>query len=80
VMVVNRHHQRDLAATLDLGGGAARGAVRAWEVNGPDVSAMNSFEAPRVVDVRERSLSVSGARLEHTFPAHSITVLRIELA
>ncbi|HEX2438456.1 MAG TPA: alpha-L-arabinofuranosidase C-terminal domain-containing protein [Methylomirabilota bacterium] len=80
VMVVNRHHERDLPATLELIGGAARGVVRAWEVNGPDVSAMNSFEAPRVVDVRERSLSLSGARLEHTFPAHSVTVLRIELA
>jgi hypothetical protein len=46
------------------------------EVNGPDVAAMNSFAAPRVVDVRESTVEAPGGRLEHCFPAHSVSVLR----
>ncbi len=49
------------------------------EVNGPDVDAMNSFEHPRAVDVREHRLAASGRRLEHGFAAHSITILRLRL-
>jgi alpha-L-arabinofuranosidase len=80
VAVVNRHRERDLTATLDLGGASIAGPVKVGEVNGPDVSAMNSFEAPRAVDVRERQATGQGPRLEYVFPAHSVTVLRFDAA
>jgi len=46
-------------------------------MNGPDVSAANSFAQPRQVDVRE--ISVTGRRdgFDYVCPAHSITVLRL---
>ena len=49
------------------------------EVNGASVDATNSFDTPRVVDVRETRLAARGHRLEHEFPAHSISVLRVPL-
>ena len=52
--------------------------MTAWEVNGPDVGATNSFEHPRRVDVRERKLEAQGAGLALALPAHSITVLRFD--
>jgi len=76
VALVNRDRDRDLPATLALAGAALTGALAAWEVNGPGVTATNSFEAPRAVDVRERKLDPGGRGLELTLPAHSITVLR----
>src|SRR5437867_2969346 len=79
VALVNRDRDRDLPVTLDLGAAAIAGAVSGWEVNGPDVSATNSFETPRAVDVRERKLDGRGARLETVLPAHSVTVLRFEV-
>ena len=79
VAIVNRDRDRDRPATLDLGGAVIAGPVRAWEVNGPDVSAINSFEHPRRVDVHERVIAARGARLELTLPAHSITVLRFDI-
>ncbi len=78
--VVNRDHDRGHAATIELVGVAATGGVLASEVNGPDVRATNSFEHPRLVDVRELRLDLAGPRFEYEFPAHSVTVLRMPLA
>jgi alpha-N-arabinofuranosidase len=80
VALVNRDRDRDLPVTLDLGGAVIAGAVSAWEVNGADVTATNSFETPSAVDVRERKLDARGARLEIMAPAHSVTMLRFEVA
>ena len=54
--------------------------MKVWEVNGPDVGATNSFETPQAVDVRERQAAGRGPRLEHVFPAQSVTVLRFDAA
>jgi alpha-N-arabinofuranosidase len=78
--VVNRDRDRAHEATIDLGGAAAAGELRVSEVNGPDVDATNSFEHPDRVSVREHRQTVTGSRLAHTFPAHSVSVLRVPLA
>jgi alpha-N-arabinofuranosidase len=78
--VVNRDPEQSHRATIELADPGATGGVLASEVNGPDVAATNSFDHPRRVDVRERRLDLAGRRLEHEFPAHSLTVLRFQLA
>ena len=78
--VVNRDRDRGHAATIELADGGTTGGAIASEVNGPDVGATNSFEQPRLVDVRERRLEVCGRRFTHEFPAHSLTVLRLRLS
>ncbi|PYM12239.1 MAG: alpha-N-arabinofuranosidase [Candidatus Rokuibacteriota bacterium] len=78
--VVNRDRERDLPATVDLGSATVTGAMDVWEVNGPDVSAMNSFDAPQTVDVRASRVERRGARFDYTFPAHSVTVARLPLS
>jgi alpha-N-arabinofuranosidase len=74
--VVNRDRDRDHLATVDLGSARVTGGVAVAEVNGPDVTAMNSFAAPGVVDARERRAEAPNGRLEYRFPAHSVSVLR----
>ena len=59
--VVNRDRDRDIVATVDLGGAALVGEIAVAEVNGPDVAAVNSFENPRAVDVREHRRALEGA-------------------
>jgi alpha-L-arabinofuranosidase len=78
VMVVNRARDRDLSATLDFGDATLAPDVALWEVNGPDVTSTNSFEAPRTVDVQERRITAAGSVLTHSFPAHSVTILRLD--
>jgi len=77
--VINRDHERDIDAAIDLGGATVGGVVEITEVNGAAVSAVNSFETPRAVDCHERRVDASGSRLTHRFPAHSVSVLRFEV-
>jgi alpha-L-arabinofuranosidase len=79
ISVVNR--QRDLAVTtrIDLQGRAFDGPLTVYEVNAADVSATNSFDQPELVGVRSRQLESTGSRVEHTCPAHSLTVIRARL-
>jgi alpha-N-arabinofuranosidase len=73
--VVNRALDQDVTARIELAGGGRVTTGVAYEVNGADPKATNSFERPDAVSVQARP-----AGLEHTFPAHSSTVLRLELA
>ncbi len=41
---------------------------------------VNSFEQPLTVDIRSRQLAPHGQNVQYTFPAHSLTVLRLRLA
>ena len=77
--VVNRDPEHAQVATIDLGDATPSGGISVAEVNGPDVTAANSFETPRAVDVRERQVAVSGRRVQHAFPAHSITLMSLEI-
>lgn len=63
-------------ATRKTSSNAATGGLAVTEVNGPEVSATNSFAEPRLVDARESRVERGGGRFDYEFPAHSITVLR----
>lgn len=78
--VVNRDRARSHAATIDLGDAAVAPGGELAEVNGADVEATNDFAAPRRVDVQERRLDAGGRRIEHVFPAHSVSMLRLRVA
>jgi alpha-N-arabinofuranosidase len=79
IALVNRDRDRDLTASIALAGVQVGEAIRGWEVNGPDVEAMNSFEHPRRVDVREIRATAWSGGLDYVCPAHSITILRLTL-
>ena len=78
--VVNRDRDRALTAVIDLGQATPASPALVAEVNGPHVDAMNSFEAPGAVDVHESRVELRGSRFHHTFPAHSLTVVRLHVA
>ena len=78
--VVNRDRDQEHKATIQLVGGSARSGVDVAEVNGSGPDAMNSFDRPDAVGVREHRMNLGGSSFEYVFPAHSVTVLRFELA
>jgi alpha-L-arabinofuranosidase len=79
--VVNRDPARDLPATVRVLDAAIGSDVRAYEVNGRAPDALNSFEEPRAVDVRDRRPEAEPTgELRYRFPAHSVTVLRLPVS
>ncbi len=79
IAVVNRDPSRPITTTIELADVVARSRVVAYEVNSDDVNVSNSFEHPHSIDVRESHLEVGGNSFEYTFPAHSVTVLRMQV-
>jgi len=74
--VVNRSRDQPIAASIEIVGSSIQGPLTAYIVDGPDVSAQNSFEGPDVVSVREQT--VGSGTVE--FGPHSVTVMRGRLA
>ena len=77
--VVNRDPDRAIATTIRLLDGTIGSTVLAYEVNGKDPAATNSFEHPKAVDVREPRAEGHGDQVTYAFPAHSVTVLRLPI-
>jgi len=76
--VINRHPERALPADLTLLGGRAVGQALICEINGETTGTRNSFEKPDAVGVKRRSLAADIALQSYQFPAHSVTVMKLE--
>ena len=76
---VNRDKEQPIATTIQLVNTAVQADINASEVNAPDVNAVNSFEQPGAVDIQEYTLDNGGQSFTYTFPAHSLTVLRLRI-
>ncbi|MHB0876276.1 MAG: alpha-N-arabinofuranosidase [Anaerolineae bacterium] len=74
--VVNRHESDAIEVPIAIEGAGITG-WQAWEVNGPDVRATNTFEQPNLVMARPTSAPTDLAT--YVFPAHSHTVIEVAL-
>ena len=72
IAVINRHAEKDLTASLVLGGAPGGAAVEIETLNGPGMFARNAPGSLSVTTSKERLPSLPSS---YTFPAHSITVL-----
>lgn len=77
--VVNRDREQALTTMIHLGDRQALPGIQVYEVNGADPGIFNSFEQPRAVDIQTRLLDASGHHIEYTFPAHSLTLLKLHI-
>lgn len=75
VFVVNRSADCAAETTVTLSSGRFAGPVQAHIVNGPDIKAVNTFDAPDQVRSRRVDLRAEGDRLALSFEPHSITAL-----
>ncbi len=76
--VVNRDVEQDVQCIVEIAGTRGNLVGVAHELNSPGIDDSNSFDAPDEVKVVERTLTAAGSEFSHTFPAHSLTVLRLE--
>jgi alpha-N-arabinofuranosidase len=82
INVLNRSETQDLAASVRSPSQELAGEIQVWEMNHPDLKATHTFGADEVVRPVVRSVRAQGrdGGFSYTFPAHSLTILRMELA
>ena len=52
------------------------GKFKVYEVNGPDIKAVNDFDKTTVTTAKKPEINISGARFTYSFPPHSFTLLK----
>ena len=81
VNVLNRSRDQNLATRIENQEGALQSEVGVWELNHPDLKATHTFGDDKKVRPVTRTVA---ARIEnngftYTFPAHSLTILRLRV-
>jgi alpha-L-arabinofuranosidase len=79
--VLNRSKSDDLTARVENVEGKLDANVGVWEMNQSDLKATHTFGDDKKVTPKTRAF---GAKLErngfdYTFPAHSLTILKLKL-
>ena len=81
VNVLNRSRDRDLTTTIESASGPWESSAGIWQMNDRDLKATNTFADPQRVRPTVSSVTLEGApaALRYTFPAHSLTILKMKL-
>jgi alpha-N-arabinofuranosidase len=80
VNVLNRSKSDDIAARIQSVEANLDGSVLVWEMNHPDLKATHTFGDDNKVRPVTRVLKMHSAdpkSLDYTFPAHSLTILKL---
>ena len=79
--VLNRSAKLDIAARIENQEGKLAGKAEVWEMNHSDLKATHTFGDDRKVRpvVKSVALALERSGFSYTFPAHSLTILRMPL-
>lgn len=79
--VLNRSKDKDITARIENQEGEIQNEAGVWEMNHPDLKATHTFGDDKKVRPIERTVSTSvrNNQFIYTFPAHSLTILRVRL-
>ncbi|MBN1360672.1 MAG: hypothetical protein JW993_08775 [Sedimentisphaerales bacterium] len=78
--VLNRHQDQAMATNIICQEGRFTGSLEVYEVNGPDIKAMNDFGSEPVKMVQKPAVRASGQNLTYSFPPHSFTLMKGTIA
>lgn len=79
ICVVNRHKEKPITTDIISQTGEFTGAVKVYEVNGPDVKSANDFGKETVSLQSKADIKVKGQKITYSFPAHSLTLLKCRI-
>ena len=77
--VINRDREQAQTTAITYADPASIRSGTAYEINADDPGISNSFETPEQVTIKEKHIDTDKQELSYTFPAHSLTLLRLEL-
>jgi alpha-N-arabinofuranosidase len=81
VNVLNRNKDKSIAARVENEGMHIGASVDVWEMNHPDLKATHTFGDDKKVRPTTKTITaaVTGDAFTYTFPAHSLTILRVPM-
>ena len=81
VNVLNRSKSQDIATRIENQEGTLTSDVAVWQMNYPDLKATHTFGDDKKVMPKTSSLTATLSKnsFVYTFPAHSLTILRLKL-
>lgn len=77
LLVINRSSTENVNANLTMSGAVRNGEARYTRLNGATALSVNNFRDPNNVRVTDGKVTTSGAAVQMTWPAHSVTTLRV---
>jgi len=78
--VLNRSEKMDIATRIENVAGQIGAEAAVWEMNNPDLKAMNDFGLEKVRPAtRTSTLALANGGFTYTFPKHSLTILRLKV-
>ena len=79
--MLNRSKSNNIAAEIENQAGKLAASASVWEMNHPDFKATHTFGADtRVRPVTKTvPLRIDGSSFRYTFPAHSLTILKVKV-
>lgn len=79
VNVLNKSKSADVAASVENQQGKLGASVEVWQMNNSDLKAEHTFGDDKKVVPATRSVTASGNSVAYTFPAHSLTILKLRV-
>jgi len=76
ICVVNRHKDKAITTQIISQQGQFAGKFKVYEVNGPDIKAVNDFGKTTVKTIQKPDINASGESFNYSFPPHSFTLLK----
>jgi len=76
VNVLNRSKDKDITASVENESGRFAPQVSVWQMNNPDLKATHTFGDDQKVRPKTFTAALTGG--QYTFPAHSLTILRLK--
>jgi len=56
-----------------------REEAKVYELSGPDVMAVNDFDNPERISIKDKTIKNISSRFSYVFPAHSATIIEVEI-
>ena len=79
IAAVNYHLEKDIECPISIEGFSPKKEGKVYELNGPDVMAMNDFNNPEKIRIVDKAIKNISSRFSYVFPAHSATVIELEV-
>jgi alpha-N-arabinofuranosidase len=76
ICVLNRNKDKAITAEIICQEGQFAGKFKVFEVNGPDIKAVNDFDKETVKTIQKPDINVSGKSFSYSFSPHSFTLLK----